>query len=182
MDRKQAVYGVVIACSAMALIFLFHHLFKHPAEATKLPPKIETVRQQQPLPPNDELDKTFQRTVHTVIVKKPPQPGETLASPTRLADMQSDPIPKPLVNEDAHPIRAETLPSQTYVAKQHLEQPGKKFTDPEPVQRPYARRDDDDEPKRHGGDGVCAKYGGHKVTFHKRSGWESWRCVYPHRR
>ena len=29
---------------------------------------------------------------------------------------------------------------------------------------------------------VCARYGGHKVTFTKRNGWVSWRCVYPHAR
>ena len=29
--------------------------------------------------------------------------------------------------------------------------------------------------------GVCARYGGYKVTTY-RHGWQSWHCVYPHRR
>ena len=29
--------------------------------------------------------------------------------------------------------------------------------------------------------GICARYGGYKVTTY-RHGWQSWHCVYPHRR
>jgi hypothetical protein len=30
-------------------------------------------------------------------------------------------------------------------------------------------------------EGVCGRYGGYKVTTY-RHGWQSWHCVYPHRR
>jgi hypothetical protein len=36
-------------------------------------------------------------------------------------------------------------------------------------------------PARENNNGVCARYGGYKVTTY-RHGWQSWHCVYPHRR
>jgi len=34
---------------------------------------------------------------------------------------------------------------------------------------------------RENNNGICARYGGYKVTTY-RHGWQSWHCVYPHRR
>ena len=36
-------------------------------------------------------------------------------------------------------------------------------------------------PARENNNGICARYGGYKVTTY-RHGWQSWHCVYPHRR
>ena len=44
------------------------------------------------------------KKVRTTSFKKPP--------PTSLADMNTEPVAKPLVNDDVHPIKVETLPSQ----------------------------------------------------------------------
>jgi hypothetical protein len=77
--------------------------------------------------------------------------------------------------QDAHPADVVTLPPPA----------AKPVESPIQLRRPPPRQvqnDDDDEPKHSSNDGICAKYGGHKVTFHKPSGWESWRCVYPNRR
>ena len=173
MTPKMAAGGVLTILAVMAILMVFHQQFKPEARTVS---KIEEVRRSDPLPPAAVKEDVFAdaKKVRTTIFKKP-LASESLASPTPLAEMKTDPVPKPLVNEDAHPIKAETLPSQ--VQQQTWK--------PVPVARPQQvqqRNDDDDEPKHRSSDGVCGKYGGHKVTFHKRSGWESWRCVYPHRR
>jgi hypothetical protein len=36
-------------------------------------------------------------------------------------------------------------------------------------------------PARENNNGICARYGGYKVTTY-RHGWQSWHCVYLHRR
>ena len=37
------------------------------------------------------------------------------------------------------------------------------------------------QPQAQSNNGICARYGGYKVTTY-RHGWQSWHCVYPHRR
>jgi len=160
MTLKEAWFGVAIALTVVAAIVLVHRLFRPQAAETQTS-KIEEVRRDNPLlPVNEDLSK-FAKTVRTVTIKKP-VPESPPARPTMDA-------------QDAHPAEVVTLPP-----------PGAKPVEsPIQLRRPPPRQvqnDDDDEPKHSSNDGICAKYGGHKVTFRKRNGWESWRCVYPNRR
>ena len=158
MTLKEAWFGVAIALTVMAAIVLVHRLFTLQAAETQ-PSKVEEVRRDNPLPVNEELSKFA--TVRTVPIKKPAP--------------ESQPPPPTMDVQDAHPADVVTLPPPA----------AKPVESPIQLRRPPPRQvqnDDDDEPKHSSNDGICAKYGGHKVTFHKPSGWESWRCVYPNKR
>lgn len=139
MTPAMAWLGVTMALAVMGTAVVVHQELKQEVSVSK----IEAIRRDDPLPP----PVTEPKKVPLIIFRK-----------SDAADANAEPIVKPPVLEDAHPIKAETLPSQVQ--------------QPKPVHR-------DAEPRRSSNEGVCGRYGGHKVTFHKRNGWESWRCVYP---
>ena len=150
---------MAIALTVVAAIVLVHRLFRPQAAETQAS-KIEEVRRDNPLA-GERGSKQIRENVRTVTIKKPVP--------------ESPPAPPTMDAQDAHPAEVVTLPP-----------PGAKPVEsPIQLRRPPARQvqnDDDDEPKHSSNDGICARYGGQKVTFHKRNGWESWRCVYPTRR
>jgi hypothetical protein len=144
--NKMAWLGVA-SLAMIAMLIVSHRLFRQPAGEAQVS-KIEEVRRADPLPEFSE----FTKTVHTIIIKKPPV-SKSLAAP---------------LNQDTYPVTVKTVPPQ--------EKPVEK-----PRQPHYVQRDNDDAEPQHNSDGICARYGGHKVTYYRHH-HESWRCVYPHRK
>ena len=151
MTPKMAWIGVAIFLAMMAIIIVSHRLFR-PQAGESQTSKIEDIRRDDPLPAPAPEFSDFKK-VHTITIMKPP----LHEAPPALLPPEAD-APSVTVATPAQPVEP-------------------------PLQLPRHVQNDvqnDDDAPRHNSDGICAKYGGHKVTF-TRHGWESWRCVYPHR-
>jgi hypothetical protein len=104
------------------------------------------------------------------------QGGTTKIEQLRNTDPLPSPPPQPPVSEEQGPHVIHTIP---YKKPEPPPPPSRNPDLPQVEDKPLSPPP---QPLPQNNDGVCARYGGHKVTFTKRNGWVSWRCVYRQRR
>jgi hypothetical protein len=110
----------------------------------------------------ERLNKTDKAEPDIRII--PPSPDGGMMAAHQSSDPPPEPpMPAPKVEDVVPPVEP-TVVEPTVV-------------EPTPAAPPQAQA----QAQAQSNNGICARYGGYKVTTY-RHGWQSWHCVYPQRR